>query len=91
MGIAPRSAFPKDGINDHVVDGASDGQPRAGRDEGGAALHSCRRSRSDRDDQAPLRPPRDRRRRRRPAAALRLADSEADAFYASVLPATLTA
>ena len=31
FGVPGRSAYPKDGINDHVVHGAADGQPRPGR------------------------------------------------------------
>ena len=59
-GSPPRTAFPKDGINDHVVNGASTvNLAQAGTK---AALHyvlECR-SRVDRDHQTPLRSPRDR-------------------------------
>ena len=34
-GVAGRSPYPKDGINDHLVHGAADGQPGPGRHQGG--------------------------------------------------------
>ena len=39
--------YPKDGINDHVIGGRRDGQPRRGRDEGRALVPAGRPGRGD--------------------------------------------
>ena len=41
-GVAGRSPFPKDGINDHIVAGAPTVNPRTGRQQGGSALFAGR-------------------------------------------------
>ena len=46
----PGPAYPKDGINDHVVDGADSVNPDAARNEGGVPVP--RRGRSGRDRRA---------------------------------------
>ena len=63
-GSTSRSSFPKDGINDHVVHAATTVNPAQVGTK--AALHYrvLGRSRTERRDQAPIRPPRDRRGRR---------------------------
>ena len=44
----PRPPYPKDGINDHVVHGASHGEPRSAGDEGGLLAPAGRRARGHR-------------------------------------------
>ena len=43
FGAPPATPFPKDGINDHVIHGAADRQPRPGGDEGGVLVPAHRR------------------------------------------------
>ena len=84
FGVDAGTPYPKDGINDHVVDGAATVNPALARHEGGALVS---RSSSRRGRRAELRL-RLRGRRPRPTvgagfdAVVARAQGEADAFYA---------
>ena len=89
MGRAEPHAVLKDGINDHVVHGARDGQPGRGRHQGAAALRarSCRRRHRDRSGCGSVRradsaTPPTRSPTPRGSSPTRIA--EADAFYAAL-------
>ena len=81
----PGPAYPKDGINDHVVDGAADGEPGADRDEGRAA--PCARGagrRQQGDPAAAVAPPRRPTSRPTGTRVLAARAAEADDFYAAL-------
>ena len=93
-GAAPVTAYPKDGINDHVVSGAGHGQPGGGGDQGGVVVPPDGAGRGDGGDPSPPAPAGGRRRIAEPGwAGSRfdevLADRqrEADEFYAAIAPA----
>ena len=92
---SPSTPYPKDGINDHVVSGARDGQPRRLRHEGGVPLP---RRRSPAGGKAELRlrlhRPATRRVGRRPTgpatpstSVVAAREADADEFYAALAPA----
>ena len=83
-GRQPQSSFPKDGINDHVIDGAQTVNPAQVGTK--AALHYVLASTPATTATIRLRfGRREDRCRRRCRAALELRRREADAFYASVI------